>query len=203
MCSVLEFPGFDRLYRLDDPLNYNWLQAECDDAGSLELQDALVRSRAQPPDPVTFRWTEGKARPADFVWSVGMPLVSERVVDLLLGERFTGWSSYAARLLGRDGEEIGGYHGLGVWGRCGEIDDDRCDAYLEEFPGGPDIVFRGMYFEPETWDGADIFMPEGEHYWWIFVTERVCLALQGAKIRNASLTRLDCVERPGLDIGMP
>ncbi len=199
---MLEFPGFDHIYRLDDPIDYHWLQADCEDAGGLERQDALVRSRVKPPSPVTFRWAEGKSRPADFVWSIGLPLVSELVVGLLVQNRFTGWSSYKAGLLGRDREEIDGYHGLAVSGRCGEVDDDRCDAYLEEFPGGPDVVSRGMYFEPATWDGTDIFMPEGEHYWWIFVTEGVKLALQEAKVRNVSLTPLPRVDRPGLDIGL-
>jgi hypothetical protein len=199
--GVHEFPGFDHLYLIKDPRNFNWLQAECCADQPLSWEDALVRCLIEPDDPVVYKRVWGKSRPADFVWSLGLPLVSRRVLELLRQYSFSGWSTYDARLLGRDGEKIEGYWGLSIAGRCGAIDDDRCVAYLEDFPGGPDMVYRGMYFEPATWDGTDIFMPEGEHYWWIFVTEGVKLALQEAKVRNVSLTPLVDVERPGLDIG--
>jgi hypothetical protein len=47
---------------------------------------------------------------------------------------------------------------------------------------------RGRYFDPETWDGSDIFSPEGTAH--LIVTESAKLALEEARATNWLLVAL-------------
>jgi hypothetical protein len=148
------------------------------------------------PAPVPARWFMGSKKPGDIIWTTFATslLVSERVVTLLRDAGFTGWRTYAVDLVGYDGAPIPGYHGLAIHGRCGPIDDSKSVQVPKQFPGGVFPVWMGMYFDPDSWDGSDLFMSEAGGGW-KFVVEDVKRAFQKAKIRNVRLTRLDEVER--------
>ncbi|MCO6436247.1 MAG: hypothetical protein J5J06_04075 [Phycisphaerae bacterium] len=110
---------------------------------------------------------------------------------------FTGWSTYEVKVFGKT-DEITGYKGLSVLGRCGPTDDSKARLVWVEpnpehmgMPGLPVTAVQqkfGLYFDPDTWDGCDFFLPEGSA--WIFVTERVAKALKKARATNVSLTPL-------------
>ena len=89
-------------------------------------------------------------------------------------------------------------------GRCGPIDNSRSEIIQKRLPGGWVPHWKGLYFDPATWDGSDIFQPEGTGY--ILVVESVKRALVRAKVKNLVFKRLDeidddlrrAVRRPGL-----
>ena len=150
-------------------------------------------------DPVPTRRAMGSKKPSDLIGTtMATPLlVSDRVVTLLRDEGFTGWRTYAVDLVGHDGAPIPGYHGLAIHGRCGPIDDSKSVQVPQQFPGGVFPVWIGMYFDPDTWDGSDLFMSEdgkGSK----FVIENVKRAFHKAKIRNVQFEPLEEVERPSL-----
>ncbi len=108
----------------------------------------------------------------------------------------SGWSTYPVELFGKQGEPLGTYHGLIVHGRCGAIDDSRSERTTKEFPAAVLPIWRGLYFDEDSWDGADIFMPSDETGW-IFVTERAkhIFAARAKNVRFTTLTEVD-----GLDV---
>jgi hypothetical protein len=55
-------------------------------------------------------------------------------------------------------------------------------------------VWKGLFFDPESWDGSDFFMP-AERVGYVFVVEAVKRAFERAKIRNVEFKPLDQFER--------
>jgi hypothetical protein len=121
-------------------------------------------------------------------------LVSERVITLLRDAGFTGWRTYDVELVGHDGAPIPGYYGLAIHGRCGPIDYSKSEEIPTITPGGVSSHWFGLYFDPDTWDGSDLFMPEGTSGW-IFVVDDVKRAFEKAKIKNVEFTNLVEIER--------
>lgn len=184
------FPGFDSMYSLNDPGSPRPFVADVE----VQRTEALEIVRAEKrPHLVEARWTMGTRIPGDVIWTTlaALVILSERVLAVLEG--FTGWSSYPVRLLGKEGEEIAGYRGLAVHGRCGPIDTSKSVQVHKEFPGGTFPIWRGLLFEPDTWDGSDIFMPEGD-FGFVFIRKVVKDTFTRARVRNISFARIDEIE---------
>lgn len=149
------------------------------------------------------QWGMGAKAPTDVIWTgIAAPLlISDRLVELLgtLGAR--GWSTYKVHLSGKSGERIAGYSGLSVHGRCGSIDSQRSVTFDKIMPGGVFRWWRGLYFDPATWDGSHLFMPSGRAGW-IFVVDEVREALEKAKVKNVDFRRLDLTERTETEMNM-
>jgi hypothetical protein len=163
---------------------------------------SLLTGDADVSEPVVMRRMDG-SRTGDFLSSevIFPKLVSDRIVALFQGECFTGWTTYDVRLFGKT-DEIRGYKGLSVLGRCGPI--DKTKARLEWVEPNPELMALpisltgrpvkpvqeriGMYFDPDTWDGSDFFIPQDTG--WILVTARVANALNRIRATNVSLTPL-------------
>ena len=183
---------FDRLYDMAPALKRTALHVRPREPE--EIDDvAILRGEIRPPKPLVFEYMKGASgsTPRDFVSTslVSPRLISDRVVSVL--RDFSGWSTFPVEVYGKKGERIPGYHGLVVTGRCGPIDDSRSRPVVEppaRPQGRPTRMWIGLYFDPRTWDGSDLFLPEG----WasIFVTEAVKKALEKAKITNVMFTRL-------------
>jgi hypothetical protein len=125
--------------------------------------------------------------------------VSERIIAALRASKASGWATYPVRLEDENGVEVTGYHGLIVTGRCGAIDNARSvqvEKVVTGNPKGHAPVWRGLYFAEESWDGSDIFRPAATGY--IFATQKVRVALDGAKVTNLSFAALADFERPML-----
>src|SRR5437588_991555 len=88
--------------------------------------------------------------------------VHQRVIDVLLDNRFTGWSTYPAVVCDKSGLEYAHYHGLVITGRCGQRNLSASKIELSEYPGGWFPNFVGHYFDETSWDGSDLFMEEGD-----------------------------------------
>lgn len=183
---------FDTLYELSE----GWRQGALRLTTRESFIDPFALSRGILPsaEPVIFEYSCG-SRPDDFVgtgWAV-VHLISERFKALLVEERFMGWGCYSVEVHDYLGESISGYHGLSVMGQCGPIEDSRSTEQLKSYPAGPFPIWMGLYFDLSTWDGSDIFMPEGTGH--IIVTERVRESIMTARLTNIALTPLPNVER--------
>jgi hypothetical protein len=69
-------------------------------------------------------------------------------------------------------------------------------------PGGVFPAWYGMYFEPATWDGSDLFMTSSAKAW-VFVVDAVKRALEKAKVTNMRFESLDKIEVPRLRKNVP
>ena len=187
---------FDRLYEMDTVDKRTALHVRPREPD--EIDDvALLRGEIRPRSPLVFEYFKGASGSTayDFVSTslVSLRLISDRVVSVL--RDFSGWSTFPVEIYGKKGERIPGYHGLVVTGRCGPIDDSRSRPAIRppaRPQGRPTRMWIGLYFDPKTWDGSDLFLP-GD---WasIFVTEAVKKALEKAKITNVMFTPLTQAE---------
>jgi hypothetical protein len=163
--------------------------------GNLRSPHELTRAERKPRRPVRFRHDEG-SRPKDLIgatWA-SLCLVSDRVIAALEG--FSGWTTYAVEISGRDGDEVSGYQGLAISGRCGPIDNSLTPKQLlpPAVPGGEAVEGRiGMLFEHGTWDGSDLFCTEPGSA--VHMTEPVRDALVAAKVTNVDLERITEIRR--------
>ena len=73
--------------------------------------------------PVVFKHDSGQQF-RDFLDTgyAALFLISENLRSGFEKNNLTGWKSFPIKLLGKNGIEIGGYHGFSVTGRCGSID---------------------------------------------------------------------------------
>lgn len=185
------FPGFSSIYYFSDKGTGNPFHASVEVETTQEAF-GLTRAEIRPTSPVQARWFMGRKKPTDVIGATYavILLVSERVVNMLQDAGFTGWSTYDVNLLGHDGMPIPGYYGFAVCGRCGPIDESKAVEIPRICPGGVFPGWFGMYFDPDTWDGSDIFMPD-HPLGAIFLTEDVKRAFEKAKIKNVRFTPLD------------
>ena len=155
------FPGFDRLYLLGEPGTSRAFRADL--ALSIDQAFAITRAESHPDEPVRAKWSMGGRQPTDMIWTrIAAPvLVNDRVIGLLEALGARGWNTYRIELVGRDGDKVSGYRGLSVHGRCGGIDNSRSVKVMKRYPGGVFPEWRGLFFDPETWDGSELFMPAG------------------------------------------
>jgi len=135
--------------------------------------------------------------PDDFLWAGLTPLVciSQRVVDLLEENQFTGWSTYPVEVYDRHGEKLPGYHGLAITGSAGREDLSRSQIITKPArtpTSKPYDVYRGLYFDESKWDGSDIFCILGTST--KVVTQSVQAAFVRAKVNNVRFERLTEVE---------
>jgi len=140
-----------------------------------ERNKALIRGEYRPKEAVLFRYQLGGA-PNDLVETTlpGLYLLSNRVIEVLETARFTGWTSYPVRITGKGGEEISGYRGLSITGRCNPVDwPERLNPSRQ----------------PPFWDGSDIFLILNRNM--IGVTNRVYAALNALQLSNVNLVRKD------------
>ena len=119
---------------------------------------------------------------------------------VLEDNKLTGWKTYAIKVLDKKGQEIEGYHGLSITGRCGEIDHGKSEIIEKKLvPKGPVVKFRkGLYIGLAEWDGTDFFLPEKT--FWTIITKRAAEALMEKKRTNITLDNLSEIETMGYDI---
>jgi len=187
------FPGFERLYALQDPFSKRPLRGEFD--AKVDCL-ALTRGEAKTTREVSVSWAMGGALPSDFIWTTSAyPVIAHRrVLDLLREHDITGWCTYPVSVKDKSGRSHSDYEGVTILGRCGPVDLSRSVVALAEYPAGWFPHFLGHYFAEHSWDGSDLFMERADSTGKVtarcFATERVRQAFQRAKIRNVLLERL-------------
>jgi hypothetical protein len=189
------FPGFDRIFLWGTPGNSQAFRANLD-VDTREEAFGLTRAEVHPPRSISAEWAMGRAKPVEVIRTTfAVPIiVADAVVQLLKAQEFTGWALYDVSVRGKEGQLIPGYSGLSVTGRCGNIEWDRGIEVPRIFPAGIFPVWKGLFFDPASWDGSDFFMP-AESGGYVFVVEEVKKAFERAKIRNVDFTPLDQFER--------
>jgi hypothetical protein len=100
--------------------------------------------------------------------------ISRNFKDLLINFEANGFCLYQISIKGR--EFI--YYGLQVIGRCGAL------IHPKE-PG----FYTGVKFDLDSWDGSDIFSPEGASL--LFCTEKIAMEIEKAKLTNVGIRCLD------------
>ena len=163
------------------------------DLSSNEECHALLCGEIKPEAPIVGQWAMGRAKPVDVVWTTWATpmLISERVVQILRDHEFTGWDVFPMPLRDKAGELHPGFYFLQVHGRCGPRDPSKGEPFQEKYPAGWFPALRGLYFDPDTWDGSDIFLPERTAF--KVITEPVKRALVRAKVKNVVFKRLDTI----------
>ena len=133
----------------------------------------------------------GGANPSDVVWTgAAYPmLVHSRVLDVLLDHRFSGWKTYPVEVYGNRGEYFPDYHGFSFTGRCGAVQYRADSLFQKQFPAKAVPYYRGLYFDPATWDGSDLFAPvpidgRGKETAHTFALGAVVRVLRKAKVLN-------------------
>jgi len=190
---MVAFPGFDRVYLLQDPLSTSAYRGRFDT--SIDPL-AITRGEVTPETPILIRWDMGGESPSDIVWTTSAhPLIAHRrVLDLFCEKNLTGWRSYPVQVLDKLGTVHDDYAGLQIVGRCGVVDLSRSTVALKHYPGGwfPQLV--GYFFDENSWDGSALFMhvPDrnGRVSAHILMTEPVREILSKAQIRNVGYQRL-------------
>lgn len=109
-------------------------------------------------------------------------LISDKVVDAFTRNSITGWKATPVRIAGKEDLK---YYVLMVTGRCGFVDRNKSVRIIKKSPGGKDWPFlQGLFFEPESWDGTDMFVAENVSF--IFCTEKVKKVIKQIKATNIS-----------------
>lgn len=117
-------------------------------------------------------------------------LISDRFKEILETNHITGWKSYPVKLLDKMGNEVKGYHGFSITGRCGPIDYSRSEIIEKRYvPEGPLCkLYKGTYIGLDEWDGSDFFLPIDSIK--IVITERALKILKNNKITNIDIVNL-------------
>ena len=94
----------------------------------------------------------------------------------------------------KKGQEIQGYHGLSIVGRCGKIDYSKSEIIEKRLvPNAPlGKYYKGSYVSLDEWDGSDFFLPE--KYFGIIITSRAAEVLKRNKLTNIRLENLAEIE---------
>lgn len=187
------FPGFDKIFYLREAGSRKAFRGkmavEADTLG-------LIRAEVHPAQPITVDWAMGSPDPGSVIWTThATPLiVADSVVQVLRTHGFTGWSLYPVAVSDKQKQPVSAYSGLSVTGRCGNLEHSMSVEVPRIFPTGIFPVWKGLFFEPTSWDGSDFFMPT-QRFGFVFVVDAVKKAFERAKIRNVNFTPLDQFER--------
>lgn len=145
--------------------------------------------------PVLFKQERGKNW--DDILTTGWPglyVISDKLKMVLEENNLTGWKTYPIKLTDKKDNEILGYQGFSITGRCDPIDYGKSQIIKKQIrEGGPFWnYYRGIYIDLDKWDGSDFFLPRGS--FGIKVTSKVADLLKKNKISNLFLENLADVE---------
>lgn len=153
---------------------------------------AIARGEAELPEDVTFAGRKAGFR-GDIIATgfASLYLISSRLAEGLKVEGMSGWRSAPVRFEGGSPVD-GAFHTLSVVGRCGPIRHELSE--VSEHRDGRNVrrYWRGAYFDPETWDGSDMFTPIDRGT--LFVVSKVREFLRRHDLHGIRLVPLDSVE---------
>ncbi|MEP6850584.1 MAG: DUF1629 domain-containing protein [Acidobacteriota bacterium] len=145
--------------------------------------------------PVTFRQEYG-TRLCDALDTgyPGLYLISNRMKSALEAAELTGWTTFPIRLLDKQGNDIDGYQGFSVTGRCGPIDVSKSQIIEKRLvPNGPlCIYYKGLHVGLDRWDGRDFFLPKRNYG--TIVTTKGATIIKSSRLTNIRLTNLTDIE---------
>lgn len=142
---------------------------------------------------ITLKQCEGE-KLCDLIGTTAtLRLISKRVQEALISERITGWRTCPIEFKDKKGELIDNYGALATVGRCGPLDNSRCRKITRKALATDELidVFLGYYFDEDSWDGSDLFRPEGT---------RMTMVTQRAKDVIESISATNIEFKPILEI---
>lgn len=128
----------------------------------------------------------------------GFYLLSQRVLSVFDREGINGWRACAVTLKSSSRELIEGYSAVGITGRCGPLDNARSQKVTRILPESKSSTssWIGLYFAEDSWDGSDLFRPQGTML--TIATGRVVDVLRAINATNVRIRPLLGVERAAL-----
>jgi hypothetical protein len=179
-------------FLFEDPFSSRWLRVKpLPEFVNNELARILAFGSSKPSKPVVFRGYMGG--PVADILRTGLPpylCMSQRVLDILEKNQFTGWSTYPVEVFDRKGNILIGYYGLAVTSYAGDRDLTR-STIIDKGPivkgGKPYKVYKGLFFDETKWDGSDFFRIGNGN---IIVSKVVKDVFNKAKIRNVKFVAL-------------
>lgn len=139
--------------------------------------------------PVVFKQDSGK-KFTDILdtGSVSLYLISDRLKKILEENNLTGWETFPIKLYDKKDNEIFGYHGFSITGKCAQIDySTSVIVEKRSIPDGPLVkYYKGINIDLEKWDGTDFFSPMKN--FGLYVTKKIAEILTKNKITNLCLT---------------
>jgi hypothetical protein len=147
--------------------------------------------------PVIFRQEYGKNLQdvLDTGWA-GMFLISDKIKTILEENQFTGWKTYEIKVFNKEEQEIHGYHGLSIIGRCGMINYSKSEILQKNLITDAPLTkfYKGLYVGLEEWDGSDFFLPD--KYFGTIITNSVAEILKSNMFTNIKIQNLAEIEIP-------
>lgn len=183
--------NYSELYLFEDPFSNRWLRLEPkSEFVNEELANMLAFGKVTASNSVKFKGFMGG--PVADILRTSLPpflCVSEKVINILKENHFTGWSTYPVEVSDRKGNNLPGYYGFAVTSYAGKRDISRSPIVVTYTSpdGRTSTAYKGFYFDEDKWDGSDIFRV---HPAWIIVTKTVKDAFTKAKIRNVKFIAL-------------
>jgi hypothetical protein len=184
--------NYSELFLFEDPFSNRWLRLKpLPEFVNEELACILAFGSSNLSKPVVFRGYMGG--PVADILRTGLPpflCISQRVVDILKENHFSGWSTYPVEVFDRKGNILLGYYGFAVTSYAGDRDLTR-SPIIDKGPivngGKPYKIYKGFYFDKTKWDGSDVFrVGKGN----IIVSKRVRDAFNEVKIGNVKFVAL-------------
>jgi hypothetical protein len=176
---------FNKIYELAPAFVRGVLHVDAADPKYNNVSLLITRGEFRVDEAVVFRHDSG-GRARDFVCSTAGHIIgSPKVIDILKDNRFTGWTTYPVEIYNKQDEKLEGYAGLAIIGRCGYLDATNSKRVLVPlYPGvQPSWQMQGLEFDPDSWDGSDLFCP-GDVQPIILAVDKVVQALKKAKVTN-------------------
>ena len=161
-----------------------------DDEEGVNDRDRLIIGKYEGITfPVVFKQFQGKKllNILGTGWP-GLYLISDKTKTVLEENHLTGWKTFPIKLYDKKENEILGYHGFSVTGRCGPIDYQKAEIVdRQRIPTGPVFkAYKGLYIGLDKWDGSDFFIPDKTLF--RIVTTNAANILKKDKTLNAELT---------------
>ena len=146
--------------------------------------------------PVIFQQEKsyGGKKFTDFLntgYATNFSPISDKVLEILIDNNITGWKTYPIQVFDKKGNEVPGYHGFSIIGRCKDLDISLLKerVAVQYYESGPiREYYKGFPLDLSTWDGSDIFLLSGTG--WNFITKRVYSLFKKQKITNITYEKV-------------
>lgn len=138
--------------------------------------------------PVIFKQEYGKEfKDILDTGTASLYLISDRFKSILEQNNLTGWKTFPIKLYDKKGDEILGYSGFSIIGRCGPISYENAEIIEKRrVPNGPLVKrYKGENIDEDRWDGSDFFMPPETFQ--MFITKKAADILKKEKITNLEM----------------
>lgn len=121
-------------------------------------------------------------------------IISNNFVDVLKNNSITGWRLFDVEISDKKDGLINGYFGISITGKSGPVNiNSSIVIERRRIANGPLCIFyKGAKIDKESWDGSDIFIPEGG--FGILLSPKAASILGKSELTNVSIIPLSEVE---------